>query len=388
MNRNYVSAAAIGAALTISLASGRALSDDTTPAKPLDQEEVGIARVPSFEIPLSRYMSKEAKAVTVGMMKFYSKPAPEMRTIAEARAYQDLMFSSTLKRMHDLYKVDISETKIGGIGVRVISPSGDVAAKNKDRVLINLHGGAFYQGENVEALIESIPVASVAGMKVVAVDYRQGPEYKFPAATVDAVAVYREILKSTKANNIGIYGCSAGGSLTAMVTAALIQEKLPLPGGIGIFSSGAFGDFIGDPQEKGTWGGDSRYWAPLLYGRAKLPIKKSEQEVVPFTRDYLSDVDVSDPLVSPAESPDLLAKFPPTLLLTGTRSYDMSATVETRRQLIKNGVEADLHVWDGLGHCFIFTPDLPDAKEAYDVIGKFFNSRLGRGARRAKWEGR
>ena len=66
------------------------------------------------------------------------------------------------------------------------------------------------------------------------------------------------------------------------------------------------------------------------------------------------------------------------MILTATRAYDMSAAVETHRQLVKNGVDADLHVWDGLGHCFIFTANLPEAREAYDVVGKFFNSRLGR----------
>jgi acetyl esterase/lipase len=36
----------------------------------------------------------------------------------------------------------------------------------------------------------------VARIKVVSVDYRQAPEAKFPAASEDAVAVYRELLKT------------------------------------------------------------------------------------------------------------------------------------------------------------------------------------------------
>jgi monoterpene epsilon-lactone hydrolase len=46
------------------------------------------------------------------------------------------------------------------------------------------------------------------------------------AAAVDGVAVYREILKSTKPGNVGICGCSAGGALTAMVTASRIEGSL------------------------------------------------------------------------------------------------------------------------------------------------------------------
>jgi len=54
----------------------------------------------------------------------------------------------------------------------------------------------------------------------------------------------------------------------------------------------------------------------------------------------------------------------------------MSAAVETHRRLVKAGVEADLHLWDGVGHCFVFDVDLPESKEAYDVTGKFFDRHL------------
>jgi epsilon-lactone hydrolase len=93
---------------------------------------------------------------------------------------------------------------------------------------------------------------------------------------------------------------------------------------------------------------------------------------------YLSKADLRDPLVSPGLSPTVLAKFPPTLLVTGTRAYDMSAAVQTQRELTKVGVEAELHLWDGLGHCFFLDEDLPESKEAYEVIAKFFDGHLGR----------
>lgn len=92
---------------------------------------------------------------------------------------------------------------------------------------------------------------------------------------------------------------------------------------------------------------------------------------------YIKNVDPSDPLVSPARSLEVLAKFPPTLLLTGTRGWDMSAAIQTHRLLIKAGIKADLHLWDGMGHGFFANVDLPESKEVYDVVAKFFNSHLG-----------
>ena len=375
MKHVNASAAAIGAVLLALVISGRGLGADTPAAAPAGP---GVMQIPGFEIPPSRYLSKQGEAMNIAMQHVLAQPKSATQTADELRAAHDAALTPVLNRMRQLYNVQIADDQIAGVPVRVITPGAGGDQKNKDRVLINLHGGAFFQGEKIEALVESVPVAAVAGMKVITVSYRQGPEYKFPAATEDAEAVYREVLKTTKPQNVGIYGCSAEGALTAMVAAALIRDKVPLPGGIGIFSSGAYADFSGDPREKGTWGGDSRYWAPPLYGQPKLPLTWSEQPIIPAAKAYLAGVDLSDPLASPAESSELLARFPPTLILTGTRSYDMSAAVETHRQLVKNGVDADLHVWDGVGHCFIFVPDIPESREAYDVIGKFFNSRLGR----------
>jgi len=55
----------------------------------------------------------------------------------------------------------------------------------------------------------SIPIA---GGKVQGDRHRlsRSPQYKFPAATEDVAAVYRELLKSYKPGNIGIYGTSMG----------------------------------------------------------------------------------------------------------------------------------------------------------------------------------
>lgn len=354
------------------------VSDSTLP----DGAGHDVMAVPSFEIPMSRYLSEEGRALTLAMRHSISRPAPVSASVAESRVMQDAAMASTLATMRKRYEVDIVEGRIAGVPVRTITPARGVASGNRERVLINLHGGAFFRGANTEALLESIPVAAVADMKVISVDYRQGPEHRHPAGVVDAVAVYRDVLKTTKAEDVGIYGCSAGGALTAMVVAALIDASIPLPGAVGIFSAGAYGDFNGDPMTKGTWGGDSRYVGAVLSSGSPLPVDGPPAGTIPpFVRAYLSEVDVGAPTVSPAESPELLAMFPPTLVLTGTRAYDMSAAVETHRQLVRNGVDAALHVWDGLGHCFMFVPTLPESQEAYDVIARFFDSRLSRRGR-------
>ena len=47
------------------------------------------------------------------------------------------------------------------------------------------------------ALLESVPIASLGGYKVITVNYRMAPEATHPAAVEDVATVYRELLKST-----------------------------------------------------------------------------------------------------------------------------------------------------------------------------------------------
>jgi acetyl esterase/lipase len=94
------------------------------------------------------------------------------------------------------------------------------------------------------------------------------------------------------------------------------------------------------------------------------------------TRNYFRDEDLSNPLASPILAPDILKRFPPTLIISATRAHELSAAVNTHRELVKVGVEADLHVWDGLGHAFFYNIDLPESREAFQVMADFFEKHL------------
>jgi acetyl esterase/lipase len=45
--------------------------------------------------------------------------------------------------------------------------------------------------------------------------------------------------------------------------------------------------------------------------------------------------------------------------------------------LVKYGVAADLHVWEGLFHGFFYNVDVPESRDCIDVIVKFFDANLG-----------
>jgi hypothetical protein len=105
-------------------------------------------------------------------------------------------------------------------------------------------------------LRNAIPVASVSKIEVITVDYREGPEDEFPAASEDVEKVYRATLQHHGAENIGIYGCSAGGGLTAQVMLWFTEHQLPLPAAIGVFCAGIW-DGPGDSQRWADAGADA-----------------------------------------------------------------------------------------------------------------------------------
>ena len=321
----------------------------------------GSVTSPALTIPYSGYASPEARAFFPKMLAAGSKAPPITAPIEQNRAFYDRMNSDRAARMEKLYPVTTHHESIAGVGADVVLPAQGIAPGNRDRVLINLHGGGFLWGAHSGALVESIPIASIGRIKVISIDYRQGPEHTFPAASDDVEAVYKALLQQYKPGNIGIYGCSAGGILTGESVARLIHDGLPVPGAIGTFC-GSLLDI----------GGDSAYVGPLLNGQG-VPAHVLTFADLP----YFHGANPKDPLVQPGLSSSLLAKFPPTLLITGTRDATMSSVLRSQQLLDQAGAQTELHVWEGMWHSFFSDPELPESKDAYRVITRFFLRNLG-----------
>ena len=251
------------------------------------------------------------------------------------------------------------DTTIAGVPVRIVTPDG-MPDTNKDKVLLNLHGGGFNSDSG--SYTESIPIASYTHIKVVAVLYRLAPEHPFPAAVDDSVAVYKDLLKTYKPDHIVIYGTSAGAILTAEVAAKLKQLGLPLPAALGIFSG--MGDFAraGDSQ--------SLYALRGLSGHLDPPTPGAHDP------EYAASTDAKDPILSPIYSD--LHGLPPTLFITSGRDLLLSGTVNLHRAYLNAGVDAHLIVFDALTHAFWYDPRLPEAQEANHTMADFFVKHLAK----------
>ncbi len=281
-------------------------------------------------------------------------------TLAERRAHTEHWQKSQAAEAKRLFPVNVEPLTVAGVQTDIITPL-TMPDENKTRVLINLHGGGFNSDSG--SLIEGIPICSLAKIKVVSVYYRLAPENPFPAAVDDVVAVYKELLKTYKPRNIGIFGTSAGGILTAEVTVRLKQLGLPLPGALGLFTMLADFSHTSDSQQLFALNGLAGIIAP------QDPNAGHDDE-------YVGKTDRRDPVLSPLFAD--LHGFPPSLLVTGTRDALLSSTTIFHLALLRAGVDAQLLVFEAMPHAFWYHFQFSETTETLNVMAKFFDDKLGR----------
>jgi acetyl esterase/lipase len=333
------------------------------PSAEVSAAAAATVRTPAAEIPFSSFASPEAERALVDLTKAPAEPNLA-GDVSALRRYHAKSTDEILAAMRKLYAVTIATETLGGIRADLVTPAAGVSPHNRDRILVNLHGGGFMWGAGSGALVEAVPIAAVNGITVATLDYRMAPEHKFPAASEDVAAAYRALLKWYRAENIGLYGCSAGGILAAQAVAWFAKHGLPKPG--------AIASLCGTGAEVE---GDSAYVAPLLAGQAIAPGAKP---LTLTSLPYFAGVDPADPLAFPIVSADTLARFPPTLLLAGSRDFAASSLTTMHRRLYQAGVQSELFLFDGMWHAFMMVPTLPESREVYTIVGRFFDAHLGR----------
>lgn len=347
-------------ALTLGLTIGliTLVSGQSNPASPQNSAHLGadgtayVTRV----VPMPSTLSPEAQAwlASLGQKKY----APQ--TLAERRVATDAWRKSASAEARKLYPVNIEETTIASVRTDIITPL-DTPPANRNLVLINLHGGGFVSDSG--SLVEGVPMANLAKIKVVSVYYRLAPENPFPAAVDDVVAVYKDLLTTYKPHDIGIFGTSAGAALTCEVAVRLKQLGIALPAALGLFS--VHPDYSRPTDSQAMFTNDG-FPGELPVLDPKLP----PEDLYPGTADR------RDPVLSPQFAD--LHGMPPSLLVTSTRDLLLSDTSQFHRALVGAGVDAQLFVFEALPHAFWYHFQLPETKEALALMAKFFDEKVGR----------
>ncbi|KAF8324134.1 hypothetical protein DL93DRAFT_2049409, partial [Clavulina sp. PMI_390] len=107
------------------------------------------------------------------------------------------------------------------------------SGKVKERVVLFLHGGAYYTASAATHRLITIQLSKHLDARVFSINYRLAPDTRFPGPVHDAASAWFRLTEDlgVPPGNIIIAGDSAGGGLSLALMLYLRDAGYPLPGG-------------------------------------------------------------------------------------------------------------------------------------------------------------
>jgi acetyl esterase len=175
-------------------------------------------------------LDPQARAL-IDLMIEKGVPPTHTLTPAQARAfYRD---RRAFTQPEPPAMAEVRELHAGEVPLRLYRPAG-TQGTDVLPVLVYFHGGGWTIGDLDTHDVLCRQLAQASGAAVVSVDYRLGPEQRFPAAVDDCVAATRWVREQARdlaldASRLAVGGDSAGGNLAAVVCLVLREAGEPLP---------------------------------------------------------------------------------------------------------------------------------------------------------------
>ena len=326
--------------------------------------EGDVRKVPARDIPIPEAdVSPATQALIAAPLQPIWNEHP--KDAAAWKALIDLRAETVAKTLPDLRArlgVKVEAVKIGGVNAFMVTPDS-VPEANRDRLLVHVHGGGyvFFPGES--GTREAILMAGYGKFRIVSIDYRMPPDHPYPAAMDDAMAVWKEVVKTNDPKRMAIFGTSTGGGMTLAMVLRAKKEGLPLPAATA----------PGTPWSDMTKTGDTFFTMEMIDNI----LVSNDGWLGDAAKLYAGGTDLKDPQLSPVYGD--FADFPPTILTSGTRDLFLSNTVRVHRKLRQAGVVSDLHVFEGQSHGqYAGDPYAPETKEHFGELAAFFDRHLAK----------
>lgn len=297
---------------------------------------------------------------------FTATPAIDL-SAAETAAYLEQktreMFSGAPVRKEEPYvapagwRQDFTSLK----GVRLEKYTS--RQRSTDKVILQLHGGGYIQGNHNRHRDWAIARSEAIGhADVYMLNYRFYPEAKYPAALDDAVAAYQELRRQgISANNIIVMGDSAGGNLALALTLYLRDQKIPQPGSLVLYS---------------PWGDAGQLPSRAIYREKDVILGERNTamySVVMNNAYYFAGSDLRAPYISPVYGD--FTGLPPMLIIAGARELFVDDCCLLAQRGKEAGVEVELHLYPGMSHDWpLLFPELSESKDTYAVLAKFIRA--------------
>ena len=226
--------------------------------------------------------------------------------------------------------------------------------------ILYFHGGGYVMGNPRTHAALARYLARKAQMPVLVPDYRLAPEYPFPAAFDDALALWQGLCAQGYAPcKIALGGDSAGGGIALALLGHLCAANQPRPG-----CAFAFSPFT-----------DLTYSGASITENAKTEILLPPHRLEQLRMRVLNGADPSDPRISPlfAQFPDA----PPTLIQVARTEILRDDSRRMAAHLQAEGAQVTFQEWGNLPHVWQFFPGwLPEARKALSDAAVFIRQQL------------
>jgi acetyl esterase/lipase len=233
-------------------------------------------------------------------------------------------------------------------------------------VIVYLHGGGWVLGSILSHDATCRALANAACAVIVSVEYRRGPEHRFPIAVEDAFAACAWIADhgsdlGIDSERIAVAGDSAGANLAIAVTLLARERNYPeiafqllaYPVTTTDLDNGFDSDYDGVVLQR-----DELYWHQQNY--------------------FACAADARSPLASPLDQADL-GGLPPAMVISAGCDPIHGQGERYAEALRRAGVSVEHVHYPGMVHGFIQLPATLDAAaEAIARAGAALNARLGR----------
>jgi acetyl esterase/lipase len=227
--RRAVLAGPLAAALAAAIRSDAVVASPPADAVAASPPGYAPRAIPARQLPVPDTVSPGLQAVIAADYPPGWNLTPQTlsawRQLAAASA---AAVAPVLPEIKQRLKVSVEPGVIAGVKVFTVTPA-ELPPENRNRLLVHLHGGGYVLFPGEAGAGEAMLMAGYGGFKVISIDYRMAPDFPFPAALDDVVAVWRTLVKTQDPRGMAIFGTSAGGGLTLATVLRARAEGLPLP---------------------------------------------------------------------------------------------------------------------------------------------------------------
>ena len=294
------------------------------------------------------------------MEKLASYNAAPIETLRAEQARKNPTPTTAVMALIKEHNIAVPVSRVDTAGIEIPVKGGTVHARTYTPqtgesaypVIVYYHGGGFVIA-NLDTYDASAKgLAEQVGAVVVSVEYRKGPEHKFPTAHEDAFAAYQWVLKNARsikgdAKRIAVAGESAGGNLAANVSIMARNKQIQMP----------LHELLVYPIASN----DMNSASYIKNAQAK-PLNKAMMAW--FVKNYLpSSAAASDPRISLVKAN--LKGLPPTTIITDEIDPLQTEGILLKDKMKAAGVDVSYKNYDGVTHEFFgMGAVVPEAKDA------------------------